>query len=225
MIIEMDPVWKKEGLDVIGTNYFTIGAINNGISTRYDPTSPYYQAWLGGYVVKFNQKRKWSISDHSKLAEADQKNWLILYGNKNPRIKVDYDNLKDLGEIVIGGFNGQLYEASIYSDSDVGKGKIKFYDKLQIAALAFYMNKNNPKLHLTYRNLVPVWTNKNILESYQYILLKGYCAVLDISESVKAVLYINVANYKDKNGKVHDNFKKQDKELLELIKNIGIKKI
>jgi hypothetical protein len=48
---------------------------------------------------------------------------------------------------------------------------------------------------------------------------------LDISDSVKAVLYANAAKYKDKNGKAHDNFSKIKDELLELIKNIKIQKL
>jgi hypothetical protein len=58
VVYEMDSVWKNEGLHAIGTNYFTIGCIENGLSSRFNPDSVYYQSWLGGYLVKFSEKRK-----------------------------------------------------------------------------------------------------------------------------------------------------------------------
>lgn len=224
MVIEMDQVWKREGLDAIGTNYFTFGSLEEGISSRFNPKSSYYQSWLGGYLVRFNTQKMWTINDHFKLTQADQKNWLKLYGASNPKVDIDYKSVENLGEIKVSGFNGQLYKGDIYSSSDVGKGDINFYRKLQIAGLAFYMNRINPKLKLCYSNLVSVWTDENILDSYQYIQLRGYIVILNISDSVKGVLYVNAANYKDRNGKEYDNFKKLDNEMLDLIKSIEIQK-
>jgi hypothetical protein len=220
---EMDSIWKSEGLDAIGTNYFTLGAIENGISSRFNENSPLYQSWLGGYLVKFNTERKdWGIEDHFGLAIADQKNWLKTYGDNNPHVKVDYDSVKELSKIKISGYKGTLYRGNIVSDTDVGKGGISLYYLFHIIGLTTYFKKSNPMLNLSTNNFLPKWTNNLSLESYQQITLKGYIAIVTITDFVKAVLYVNAAMFKDKTGNTTDNFSKLDRELLDQIQNIEI---
>lgn len=225
VIYEMDNVWKREGLEAVGMNYFTIGAIENGLSSRFNPHSLYYQSWLGGYVVRFSEKRNWEINDHFRLGEADQKNWLRIYGNKNPIVDIDYKHAEKLGSIEISGFKGHLYKGNIYSDTDVGREKISLFNRLQISGLAVYFNKTNKNLYLASKNFIPNWTEENLLTSYQKVQLKGYIAILNISNSIKAVLYANAARYKDRKGKEYDNFAKLDEELIRLIKAVDIQKI
>lgn len=74
MMSDMDPVWKRFSVPAHGINFFTIGKVENGISTRFISSSPYFQSWLGGYIAQFTDKRDWTIQDHFRLAEADQKN-------------------------------------------------------------------------------------------------------------------------------------------------------
>lgn len=224
MAIEMDDVWKREGLDAIGTNYFTIGAIKNGVSTRFDPNSAYYQAWLGGYIVKFSSNKDWTINDHFNLGVADQKNWLILYGDNQPFVEIEKSSVEDLGELTICGFRGRLYKGIINSDSDVGDGYITTYKKALLAGMTYYINKSNPKLRLTTENLIPEWTNKEILRPYQKIILTGYIAILQLPDNIKAVLYVNSSDYTDINNDSHQNFKWVGKNPLEELKNIKILK-
>ena len=94
MTFDMTSVWKKYGIDAKGINYFSIGHIKNNLSTRFVPNSKYYQAWLGGYLVKFSGKRNWDIKEHFKLAKADQLNWLKLYGDPEPLAKVQHHETK-----------------------------------------------------------------------------------------------------------------------------------
>lgn len=88
MIFDMSHVWKRFGLHAVGVNYFTIGAVANGLSTRFDARSPYYQAWLGGYIVRFSKPREWTLNDYFELGVADQKNWMHLYGERTPYVVV-----------------------------------------------------------------------------------------------------------------------------------------
>ncbi len=222
VIYEMDDVWKKEGLDAIGTNYFTFGAIENGKSSRFDPSSPYFQTWLGGYIVKFSQKKSWQINDHFRLAKADQDNWLRIYGNNRPQVNIDSKNIEELGPMEINGFKGALYRGNIFSDSDVDKGKINLYNRIKIAGLALYFNQSNRKLNINSNHLMP--SKEHNLKSNQNIKLRGYIAILEITEAIKVVLYANAAIYKDDQDIDHDNFKLLDNELLQMIKSIEIKK-
>ncbi len=221
VVFEMDQVWQNEGLNAVGTNYFTFGATNNGLSSRFNADSPYYQSWLGGYIVKFNQNKSWNINDHFLLAKADQNNWLKIYGNNKPKVEIDSKEIDELGEVEISNYRGHLFRGNIFSNTDVGDGKISFYNRLKIAGLAIYFNQSNPSLNIDSSQLIP-YPNRD-LESYQPIKLRGYIAILNITESVKVVLYVNAAIYTDKNGKEYDNFKVLDKELLQMIKNINIK--
>lgn len=225
VIYEMDSVWKRMGLDATGINYFTFGAIENSLSSRFNSKSPYFQAWLGGYIVKFNQKKDWGINDHFKLGEADQRNWLWIYGDSKPRVDIDFGHVENLGPVEVSGFKGKLYRGNIFSDTDIGTGKISIYNRLQISGLAIYFNKTNLKLNLNSKNLIPKWTKDNLLNSYERIHLRGYIAILNINDSIKAVLYTNAANFKDSNGNLYDNFKKLDEELLQLIKDVEIKNL
>lgn len=116
MIFDMSHVWKTFGLDAIGVNYFTIGAVKNGLSTRFDAKSPYCQAWLDGYIDRFAKPHAWTLEDHFKLGVADEKNWLKLYGDQNPFVEVDLSSPKNKGKITIDGYEGTLYEGNIWSD-------------------------------------------------------------------------------------------------------------
>lgn len=225
VIHEMDSVWKREGLNAIGTNYFTIASVRTRLSERFNPKSPYFQAWLGGYIVKLSKKRKWAIRDHFKLAEADQRYWLKIYGDKKPKVHTDYSHIEELGTVVISGFKGNLFRGNIFSDIDVGGGKIKLYDRLQISGLAIYFKKSNRKLNLRSQDLIPNWTKDSLLESYKNVSLRGYIAILEIDSLTKVVLYANAANFKDKSGREHNNFAKLDKELLRLINNVDISRL
>lgn len=222
MIADMTQIWKKHGLDARGTNYFTVGALKNGLSTRFDYNSTYYQAWLGGYIVQFSESKEWTIEDHYILAVADQINWLLLYGDRNPLVKVDKKSVEEPIQIKISNYSGTFHKGSIWSNSDVGSTKLSLWSLIQLGVMTNIFNIINPALQLIYKNFIPK-TNNN-LEPYQKIYLSGYIIILDLDEKTKAVLYANGATYKDRNGKSHDMYNKIDGELLSLIKAIKIYK-
>lgn len=225
MIFDMTPVWKRAGIDAEGINYFTIGKIENGLSSRFDPESPYFQLWFGGYIVKFAEDREWTLKDHFQLGVEDQMEWLRMYGDPNPLVQGDFDKVKMLGNIIINGHKGKLYEGGGWSNSDVGNGKKRFIFPLLMAAFGYYLKKTNPKLHVNYKNFMPVWSEKMSINPYQKMYLCGYVAVLEIRPSIKAILYANGVEFKDKSGKNYDTFKGLKSDLLSLLKKISIEKI
>lgn len=225
VIFDMTPVWKKAGMDATGVNYFTIGHIENGLSSRFNQNSPYYQAWLSGYVVRFAKPKKWTIEDHLSLGEADQKNWLSFCGDPDPVAEVDYRKFQKLGRLKTVDFEGALYKGIIWSHTDVGKRKRISTFPLIMVGMAYFFNQSNHKLKVTSDNLMPKWITDSLLESFQGVCLKGYGVIVDITETIKAVLYGNGVIFTDKNGKKHDTFEKIGPEILELFENIEILKI
>lgn len=222
VIFDMTPVWKKAGMDAIGVNYFTIGNIEDGFSSRFNSKSFYYQAWLGGYIVKFSKKREWSINDHFKLGEADQKNWLSLCGDTNPAADVKFESVQEEGQIKIDKFSGKLYKGIIWSHTDVGKRRKGSIFSLLMAGMAYFFNQSNPGLKLTAQNFIPRRTTDSLLESFQKVCLKGYGVIIDITATTKVVLYGNGVIFTDKNGKKYDTFKKIGPEILRLFKKVEI---
>ena len=225
MIFDMTPVWKKYGFDAMGVNYFTIGKINNGIYSGFDSNSPYYQAWLGGYIVRFSKSRKWTVDDHFHLGEADQKNWLSIYGVKRPVADINFNNINKHGSFSMGNYKGTLYQGGGDSNTDVGNGMNKLYLSLLWAGGAYFFNQSNPKLNLTHDSFIPDWKKEKRLSSYQVIRLEGYVAIFEIDSNTKAILYANGCSFTDKLGKKTDTFKQLQTELKDCLKKFRIEKV
>lgn len=217
MIFEMTPVWKKHGIAATGVNYYTIGAVKNSLSSRFNPLSPYFQSWLGGYIVQFDQIRNWTAQDHFALGEADQKTWLSLYGDSSPLVTISASEFKDLDNIQISGFHGKLYECGGWSHSDVGSGNKSLILHLLMSACANIFNISNKSLNLIGSNFIPKWSSNLKINSYQKIYLKGYVAIVSIDVKTKAVLYANATILESKDGKKIDYFSKIKDKLKEIL--------
>jgi len=226
MIFDMSPVWRRYGLHAKGVNYFTIGAVRKGLSTRFDANSRYYQAWLGGYIVRFPEPREWTLADHFELGVADQKNWLILYGDKEPRVAVQKSSVKPRGRITVSGRKGKLYEGNIWSDTDVGDGRPPWFLPAMLQGGTAYYNRTYPGLHLSAGNFLPVWKDDNEpLAPYQKILLKGYIGIVPLDANTTALLYANGCEFTDRNGKKADTFAKIAKELRTRMEQVRIQSV
>lgn len=225
VVFEMDKIWKEMGLDAIGTNYFTIGSVNDGLSTRYKKDSPYFQSWLGGYIVRFSKKREWTVNDHFQLGVADQVNWLKTFGIIKPEVRIDNKSVKNLGEISISGYEGILYQGNILSNIDLGSKQIPPVYRLFLEGMVYYFNQSNQHLQLKYENVVPKWRENVMLEPYQKVILKGYIAILNLPENTKAVLYVNGTEFEDLKGTKYHYFEKAKEALLNSLKQIEIKNV
>ena len=188
MTCEMTKTWKNFGLDIIkGKNHFTIGKIENGVSSRFIKDSIAYQSWLGAYTVRLASEKMFSPQDHFKLAIADQNSWLRWYGDQHPITTTEGFTPINTEELVLGNFKGTLYEFGCQTHSDVGATRLT--RKLLYAAdgEAVLYSLGNPMLHFKPKNFVPKETDK----PYETIDLQGYIAIFDIKPNVKVVLYAN----------------------------------
>lgn len=185
-LIDMTKTWQRAAIRAQGLNYFTIGAVANGLSSRYDPTSPMYQAWFGGYVVRFQEERSWSAKEHVLLGVADQKKWLAYYGDPRPMMEfLSIDNGED---VTIGRYKTKLYYWTGLSHSDVGNKNNRLLRPI-MHALAAIMNKSNNDLKLVGEIFVPKWNNNLGIEPYCPVDGYGYVAVIGITPKIRAVLY------------------------------------
>ena len=225
IIFDMTSVWKKSQIEATGVNYFTIGKVSRGKSLRFDWKSNLYQAWLGGYTVKFSKGREWSIEDHFRLGEADQKNWLQMYGVKDPVVRINFTKSVNLGEIKIGKYQGQLYQGEIASNSDVGNKTNSGYLKTMMAGGAELFKKSHPGLQIRASDMIPNWGIDSHLDPYQVINLAGLVVILEIDKETKAILYANGCSFTDRMGQTHDTFTKMKDELLKDLKRIEIVKV
>lgn len=188
---EMTKTWKRFGLDIEkGANYFTMGKIVNGISSRFDRNYPEYQSWLGGYTVRLKQGAPWSVEDHFKLAIADQNSWLRKwYGDPKPMTTIEGWKFNQVDTIRIGQYSGTLYEFGCTTHSDVGDGHKTVNMYLASIFMTAMFNFSNSNLHFK----PSIFRPKASSSPYEILKLPGYIAIFDIEENVKVVLYGNGA--------------------------------
>lgn len=221
-LVEWDitDTFKKFGLDIEeGMDYWTLGHIINGISSRFDRNAPEYQSWLGGYIVKLVSKQTWIEEDHFKLAIADQNSWLHTYGDPKPMTSTEGWRFNKIGPINAGQYSGILYEFGCTTHSDVGNGKrpSKFHMETDIMADLF--NLTNPKLEIKGPMLRPMALDSN----YEILKLRGYIAIFNLEENVKVVLYGNGAIVPKESGDV-DTFEIIKNDLLKAMQSCEIVK-
>jgi hypothetical protein len=188
MSCDMTRTWKNAGIDIErGVNYFTMGKIVDGTSSRFDLAASEYQSWFGGYTVKLTSPKAWSFEDHFKLAIADQNSWLRRYGDPNPMTTVRGWKAAEVGKIQIGSYGGTLYEFGCTTHSDVGGGRNALKLRLACMGMATVFNLSNPRLKLKEGNLRP----RSSGDSYASLRLRGYMAIFNIGNNKKVVFYAN----------------------------------
>lgn len=188
MTFSMGRSWRKQGIKAKGVNYFTMGSLSNGTSSRYIRNNKQYQSWLGAYLVKSNGDKELTLQDYYNLAIADQKNWLKDFGDPHPYIWMPGKNTFNKKHINIGKYQGNLYEfLGGPAHSDVGSRSRNKRNKILMALMASMFNRCNPKLKLKGNNFLP----KKLSPNYERITLKGYMAIVDLEKNLKVVLYGN----------------------------------
>lgn len=187
---DMTNAFKKFGINIEeGSDYWTMGNIVKGISSRFDRNAPEYQSWLGGYLVKLTTKQEWTVQDHFKLAIADQNSWLHTYGDPNPMTTIEGCEFTKVGVINAGSYSGTLYEGGCITHSDVGSGSRSLKLNLESDVIADLFNLSNPKLNIKGSMLRPPLLNTG----NETLKLHGYIGIFDVEENIKVVLYGNGA--------------------------------
>jgi hypothetical protein len=193
---DMTDTFKKAGLDIEeGANYWTMGHIVDGVSSRFDRTTPEYQSWLGGYIVKLPNRQTWTVEDHFKLAIADQNSWLHSYGDPNPLTSIKGQKLTEVDSISAGQYSGTLYEFGCVTHSDVGNSPRPLRFRLECDVIADLFNLSNSKLNIQGSMMRP----KSPVFPYEVLNLYGYIAIFDVEKNVKVVLYGNGIKDEQKN--------------------------
>ena len=162
---DLTPAWRRAGLPVEGVGYSTLGSIGDGAQTsnRFWPTSPYYQAWLGGYLIQTPAGFGWSADtglEVERLLEAavvDQRTWLTNYGCREPRVSIQPGSFRVLEETTHQDYSAWLVQGTLQSQSDVGAGNRYgdgyFYYRTYELMFARFSGMRLPPLS----TLPPVW--------------------------------------------------------------------
>jgi|GEM_PF-796674 len=185
MLADMTKTFRTAGLPCSGLNYFTLGEVKVGLSKRFDPDDPHYQAWLGGYLVQFDEPAGWSDRAYFKLPEADQIKWLRHFGDPAPEMK--FEHIGDPEPIENNGFTGRALLWTGATHADLGPGNRSFHTRTYMEGMAQIMNQTHPGLGLKGKNFVPGPRNE---AAYEPVRLAGYLAIFELEPKIAAVLYV-----------------------------------
>lgn len=119
---QMNDIWDPIKAD--GVNYFMFAAprtLLSNYSERSNPKSPYYQAWVGGYIIRRRdgsaptdlQSWAWQVTT------LDQRSWLSAMGD--PRPLAEPGSATKDGDIVIDGHRLPLWHGIMRSHSDLSE--------------------------------------------------------------------------------------------------------
>ena len=195
---DMEKSLAKHGIRAWCIDYFTMGSLTkNSVSSRYARNEKQYQSWLGAYLVKFKEDRKFTIQDHFNLAVADQKNWLHDFGDPNPYCEISAQNFTESGTIKIGEYRGTLYEdLGTPAHSDVGSKSNNKRNTILMEIMALIFNKCNRLLNLKGSNFLP----SDISTEYETVVLKGYMPIINLEKNASVVLYGDGAALFERDG-------------------------
>jgi hypothetical protein len=116
----MNDIWDP--IKANGVNYYMFAGPRTWFtpySERSNPLSPYYQAWVGGYVIK---QRDGSLPANLEalawqVTALDQRSWLSAMGD--PRPIADASGATRVGNISIDGHSWPLWHGTMQSHSDL----------------------------------------------------------------------------------------------------------
>lgn len=183
-MVDMTFTWHQYGLPISGLNYFTVGALQDGTTSRYSETNDLYQAWLGGYIFTSKKPLHWHDDGYIRLAEADQKGWLRRFGAKSP--EMNFGKLTDKESLTVSGKKAALYSWRGITHSDVGVSTQGILTTLMMDGMADMMNVMNPGLSLKGENFIPPAPDR---APFEELLISGYMVLVNIDSKTKAVLY------------------------------------
>ncbi len=174
---QMNGIW--EPIKANGVNYYMFAKPRTWFkrySERSNPLSPYYQAWVGGYVIK---ARDGSLpADLESLAwqvtALDQRSWLSAMGDPGPI--AESSPATRVGSITVDGHSLPLWHGIMRSHSDLSA-----HPAGPLATLIGMPPKSS-------------WPSG--VDSFHDVSLDGYFACwIDSQRKVSVVVYAVAANY------------------------------
>jgi hypothetical protein len=203
---QMNSIW--EPIKANGVNYYMFAEPRTWFkrySERSNPISPYYQAWVGGYVIK---ARDGSLpTDLESLAwqvtALDQRSWLSVMGDPSPI--ADPSPATRFGSITIDGHSLSLWHGTMRSHSDLSA------------------RPTGPLATLIGMPPKSLWPSG--IESFHEVSLDGYFAGwIDSQRRVSIVVYAVAANYAGQTEE-HSNATLINDELLRLMKSAKLEAV
>jgi hypothetical protein len=200
----MNPMWQVIGAE--GVNYYTFAGpahLFRTYSERSDPASPYYQAWVGGYVTK---RRDGTMPQDlpawaRQVTELDQRSWLAAMGDPQPLAESTPPS--SMGSIVIDGRTVELWHGAMRSHSDLSE------------------SADSPLAMLVGMPARSSWPPG--LRSFHEVTLDGYFACWpDATRGVSIVVYAVAAMPTDSSAQNPGSRRDIRDELLSLMKTAGV---
>ena len=201
----MNPMWKSIGAE--GVNYYSFAGPANllrSYSERSDPSSSYYQAWIGGYVTK---RRDGTLPQDlpawaKKVTELDQRSWLAAMGDPAPLAEAALPS--SMGNVVIDGRTVELWHGTMRSHSDLSD------------------SADSPLAMLIGMPTKSSWPAE--IRSFHDVTLDGYFACWsDATRRVSIVVYAVAAIPTDQSMASRDSRRGIRAELLDLMKTATVK--
>jgi hypothetical protein len=200
----MNSIWLP--IQAKGVNYFTFAAPANllrNFSERSNPRSPYYQAWVGGYVTQRNDGTlpsdlpMWA----SQVTALDQRSWLAAMGDPMP--VANFGAAAPAGQIEVDGHDLQLWHGVMQSHSDLS---------------------DHPRGPLaTLLGMPPKSTWPKGIEAFHDVILDGYFVCWsDPKRNISVVIYSVAAVFGEPSDVRGDNRRIIKDELLNLMKSARI---
>lgn len=204
--LAMDDIWTNgAGIGRRGTNYYLLPkAVAAGAgSERFNPSSRYFQSWLGVYTVKDDATGVYASTGGRldaaaivNLSLADQASWLQAYGvTTSLTVSADPSTLT-VDDLVVDGSKGWKITGDITSNVDVG-------DNNAVASMwADALGTVDSS----------VWAGK--VSSYQIVTLPVVCYVWHAPENGELnVAYYNGVRFTDLAGASHSTLPETQSEL------------
>lgn len=187
--LDMQEIWSFYGLNRTGSNYYFLSKPDGfSCSSRFIPSSIYFQSWVGIYTVEDNQNGTYAIESGVldaeaiiALAIADQKAWLTFFGLENPEVYIDQSVDITIENIEIDNLNGWKLNGGLISNVDVGDNNPQFgqvlididkiywnesvssYQDVKLDVTAYIWHSvENGELNVAYFNLVAFETNDGL---------------------------------------------------------------
>lgn len=206
-IVMMDFVWITRGF--LGRNKYYVPK-GNPQSKRFDPTSKYYQSWVGIYALR-SLRRKSFLNDNemvqylSQAAISDQESYLKLYGSKDRYARLLTRSLKPVKTKQLGRYKQIIFKGEIVTGLEGRRPCPDIVYRLGPLAAQKYSNREvDSRLMLS--------KPSSVIENKRAHLF-GYFAVTEISPTRFLIAYVC--------GTL-ENEELIDKELFRMIDSIKI---
>ncbi|HZS57684.1 MAG TPA: hypothetical protein VFA43_00340 [Gemmatimonadaceae bacterium] len=203
---QMNRIW--EPIKASGVNYYMFARPYTWFthySERSNPTSPYYQAWAGGYVIKLKdgslpmnlESLAWQVT------ALDQRSWLSAMGDPHPI--ADSSSVARVGNITIDGRTLPLWHGTMRSHSDLST------------------HPTGPLATLI--GMPPQSSWPQGVNAFHDVSLDGYFACwIDSQPRISVVIYAVAANYTTRSGG-HRNSGLINDELLRVMKSAKLEAV